>query len=156
MRPPKKYPVCAKFRDWYVVIHRPTLVENLLQYGYPHLVPWLQLLVPASPAEPATLHLYLHLDFKSTVQPIDVWRYDVAADIGFECERPRVAVDGYTLIDGCVLTNVETEETIALIERVRLSLKKLITEESMKDPRVMTAILRTWQLRARATGCTDG
>ena len=54
--------------------------------------------------------------------------------------RPQCGFVGYTLTGHKMLNRVQTEKTIALDERLWASVKKLIVEEGLKNPRITAAV----------------
>jgi hypothetical protein len=130
------------FRGCAIAIHLGALIRNVLSGGYPKLVSRHQMYVPDDPTEPSTLHLRFHLVYTTTVQSLSVrvlGGYAVG-DIGFEVERPRIAVDGYTLTDYQILNRVETEETMALSAKILASVERYVLWEGRRNPKMTAAI----------------
>jgi len=96
--------------------------------------------VPGDPAEPSRLYLHFYLVYADNRQPLKVLRGCAVDGIGFEVERPRIGVEGYTLTDDQELYNVETEETIALRERILASVERVVLREARRNPKITAAI----------------
>ena len=132
--------VCAIFRGCAIGINFVSLIRNVLDGGYPKLVSSHMMCVPGDPAEPSRLYLHFSLVYADNRQPLEVVRGCAVDGIGFEVERPRIDVEGYTLTDDQELYNVETEETIALREQILASVERVVLREARRNPNITTAI----------------